>query len=683
MKKRILALALAATTAFSMLGASLSVSAADADEKFKAYSPVSKVTDLKGGTADAIIDELDKIYTGSASMDIDVANGNTYLFDFVLQAGKDGKLDAEAGGYATGADIKGSLVEAIANAYSAEDDALTDTVKTNINALITQFNAEYVVGGINYAIKAEFDTYAALAAKLDANDYKDTYDGATTEWEAYGLSDLKTAFANAKKTLSTVSPCATSQLIYLSNAFSTIDSVIGLDRTLSDEVKYDDLLAKIDELNEEDYTTASWDALLTKMDVAAIYADRGDFTTAYNTLNAAFAALKVNKPSVTELKALLDSLYTGGTYSTAADQRYYGNSDHYVYLVANNGGATPSFAWNVAFFDGTDGGTYKDAYGDTYKTSYFEKASDMYYNITRRANSEKHTQTEVDEVVADLEAAVAALSEGGAGKNWEILKLEELVAEAEAVEETDYRTSRTAWKNFVAALENAQEVLAESKPASIKITRVYDALEKAMTALKDIRLPASASDKATLKSLITEAKALLKDTDDMVLAQVTALEKAVAAGESVYKAYSTKLISEVAAAIENLEAAINYGEVIMGWNKLENGTYKYGTADGYVTSDWKWIGNAWYYFDAEGIMVTGWQQLDGAWYYFYTWGGMAKGWAQVNGTWYYLNPNGGKMLSNGWNWINGKCYYFYSWGGMAANTTIDGYKVDASGAWVK
>ena len=169
----------------------------------------------------------------------------------------------------------------------------------------------------------------------------------------------------------------------------------------------------------------------------------------------------------------------------------------------------------------------------------------------------------------------------------------------------------------------------------------------------------------------------------MVLAQVTALEKAVAAGESVYKAYSTKLISEVAAAIENLEAAINYGEVIMGWNKLENGTYKYGTADGYVTSDWKWIGNAWYYFDAEGIMVTGWQQLDGAWYYFYTWGGMAKGWAQVNGTWYYLNPNGGKMLSNGWNWINGKCYYFYSWGGMAANTTIDGYKVDASGAWVK
>lgn len=82
-------------------------------------------------------------------------------------------------------------------------------------------------------------------------------------------------------------------------------------------------------------------------------------------------------------------------------------------------------------------------------------------------------------------------------------------------------------------------------------------------------------------------------------------------------------------------------------------------------------------------MQTGWQKVDGAWYYLNAWGGMAKGWAKVNNTWYYLNPNGGKMVANGWNWINGKCYYFNASGAMAVNTTVNGYKVGADGAWIK
>ena len=40
-------------------------------------------------------------------------------------------------------------------------------------------------------------------------------------------------------------------------------------------------------------------------------------------------------------------------------------------------------------------------------------------------------------------------------------------------------------------------------------------------------------------------------------------------------------------------------------------------------------------------------------------------------------------MATGWNWIGNKCYYFYDSGKMAADTAVGGYRVDASGAWVK
>ena len=40
---------------------------------------------------------------------------------------------------------------------------------------------------------------------------------------------------------------------------------------------------------------------------------------------------------------------------------------------------------------------------------------------------------------------------------------------------------------------------------------------------------------------------------------------------------------------------------------------------------------------------------------------MATGWVNDNGTWYYLNGSGA----------------------MLSNTVVDGYKLGASGAWVK
>ena len=136
-----------------------------------------------------------------------------------------------------------------------------------------------------------------------------------------------------------------------------------------------------------------------------------------------------------------------------------------------------------------------------------------------------------------------------------------------------------------------------------------------------------------------------------------------------------------------------------GWQKVDNKWY-YLKADGVMATGWLKLGNVWYFLNAGGVMQTGWLYNGGAWYYLYDWGGMANsGWVQVGNTWYYFRGNGAMAtgwlqqgstwyylkdsgaMATGWNWIGSKCYYFYGSGKMAANTTVGGYKVDASGAW--
>ena len=82
--------------------------------------------------------------------------------------------------------------------------------------------------------------------------------------------------------------------------------------------------------------------------------------------------------------------------------------------------------------------------------------------------------------------------------------------------------------------------------------------------------------------------------------------------------------------------------------------------------------NGWFW-DAEKI---GWYYRD------FTTGQLKTGWLQNGDVWYYLGSDG-KMVSNAWKWIGGNCYYFYGNGSMAVNTTVDGYTVDATGAWVR
>ncbi|MBC8559031.1 DUF4855 domain-containing protein [Fumia xinanensis] len=138
-----------------------------------------------------------------------------------------------------------------------------------------------------------------------------------------------------------------------------------------------------------------------------------------------------------------------------------------------------------------------------------------------------------------------------------------------------------------------------------------------------------------------------------------------------------------------------------GWQKVDNKWY-YLKSDGVMATGWLKLGNTWYFLSASGVMQTGWLYNGGVWYYLYDWGGMANsGWVKVGNTWYYFRGNGAMFtgwlqqgttwyylkdsgaMATGWNWVNAKCYYFNASGKMAANTTVGGYKLDASGAWVK
>ena len=127
-------------------------------------------------------------------------------------------------------------------------------------------------------------------------------------------------------------------------------------------------------------------------------------------------------------------------------------------------------------------------------------------------------------------------------------------------------------------------------------------------------------------------------------------------------------------------------EVKTGWIQESNGAWSFVKADGTKATGWLNDNGTWYYLDSAGNMQTGWVNVNGTWYYLNpvsngTKGAMQTGWVYVSGTWYYLQSNG--AMKTGWLNDNGTWYYLKSNGAMAANTTIDGYRLGANGAWIR
>ncbi|WHY76935.1 S8 family serine peptidase [Neobacillus sp. WH10] len=123
------------------------------------------------------------------------------------------------------------------------------------------------------------------------------------------------------------------------------------------------------------------------------------------------------------------------------------------------------------------------------------------------------------------------------------------------------------------------------------------------------------------------------------------------------------------------------GKMQTGWFKDKNKWYFLTKSGAMAENQWVLDHNKWYYLGKDGVMQTGWIHLSGKWYYLNAKGEMATGWVLLNGKWYYLNASGD--MATGWKQIGGKWYYLYTSGQLAVNTTINGYKVNKDGTWVK
>jgi hypothetical protein len=137
-------------------------------------------------------------------------------------------------------------------------------------------------------------------------------------------------------------------------------------------------------------------------------------------------------------------------------------------------------------------------------------------------------------------------------------------------------------------------------------------------------------------------------------------ENSLIAWESNDSVYTTVGEGKATTAAEAPVAVVTPAKT--GWDKLADGSWNFlDTTGTKVANNWVNVGGVWYFLKADGVMATGWVNQNGTWYFLKSSGAMATGWYNDNGTWYYLNASGA----------------------MLANTTVDGYVLGASGAWVK
>jgi len=122
------------------------------------------------------------------------------------------------------------------------------------------------------------------------------------------------------------------------------------------------------------------------------------------------------------------------------------------------------------------------------------------------------------------------------------------------------------------------------------------------------------------------------------------------------------------------------GNMQTGWERI-NGKWYFLDDNGAMKTGWLKDGSKWYFLDTSGALQTGWEKVNAKWYFFDSNGAMKTNWLNLSGKWYLLDADG--SMQTGWKLVNSKWYYLYDSGQMAANTTIDGYKLDKNGAWIQ
>ncbi len=356
-------------------------------------------------------------------------------------------------------------------------------------------------------------------------------------------------------------------------------------------------------------------------------------------------------------------------------------------------------------------------------TSEYEWFANVYQLATAVAQKGNY-QGIVDTVAKAMNDAADALSPAKTASKSASLALEEAVEKYDGKVEGDYYAAPYA--AYTQSHNIADKATGKTQTAyAIEIATIagnnLTYQQNQVTVTKGM----IANLNTAIKNGEAALKALKNDETKYNAAQVNALNKAIADAKSIVTDYNgtTKtevnhigsngmgdkdnfVVSDVNAAIKAIDEAVNYKNVLQGWSKNDAGKWQYGTKDGYLSNGWNKVGATWYYFNADGTAKQSeWFQENGKWYYFNSNCGAAYNWCKVDGNWYFFNgdnamrtgwlkkegswyylASSGKMVT-GWTQIDGKWYFFKkdanALGQMAANTTVDGYKVNADGVWVK
>lgn len=142
---------------------------------------------------------------------------------------------------------------------------------------------------------------------------------------------------------------------------------------------------------------------------------------------------------------------------------------------------------------------------------------------------EQAEQKDVDQALADLEAARGGLQQNQAAASREALTA--AVAAAEKLVESDY--SAASWAPFVKALDAAKQVLLDEKSTQTDYDSAAKALQAAITALAPLDEAAQTAYALALLDVLTSyAEGLDRDT---LSGDVAALETAIANGRALLK----------------------------------------------------------------------------------------------------------------------------------------------------
>ena len=449
----------------------------------------------------------------------------------------------------------------------------------------------------------------------------------------------------------------------------------------------------------------------------------------YSNYNYLVASVKGG--SITDSIFGTNNLYFGSTLSEGY-YSLYPMADYYE--AGNDNEVYPgNFAKVTTGDNAYDTTAGKDAnyYADGSSTDEYQWFWNV-YQLAANMNADNNKQGSVDAVNDALNAAVAELAVTTTPASMDVGAMEDAVEEYAGKIDTDYNEGYYAkyaqateyaenvaeglWQTRIAAMINgvAGEALTY-QGTQVTITKndmktVEEAIKNGNTALEAIK-----ADKDYNAAQVNALNEALDDAEYLVSlyeGTVSAYNKDLQSVNHVYTSLTgdkdQMVKSDLTAAIEAIDAAINYSEIIMGWSKNDAGKWMYGTEEGYLNDGWHQVdgGKTWFYFNADGTAkqsewwndngtwywfnsncgaATGWAKVDGEWYFFKGNNAMKTGWEKVDGNWYYM-ASSGKMVT-GWCEVNGKWYYFSkesnSLGQMLYSTTVDGYKLGADGAWIK